>query len=135
MLLKTWNKRRRLAEYQYRENSHFVWETRRLLILTHSIQVSGSVCVKTVGQVLREGDVLREGGEKVERSCSKINYAKYFPSSEYEIVAASSFYTRRKLNLLFHCKLYSSRKKITSFCLMNISLKQVNCSEATTNTH
>lgn len=74
-------------------------------------------------------------GEKVERSCSKINYAKYFPSSEYEIVAASSLYTRRKLNLLSHCKLYSSRKKITSFCLMNILVNQVNCSEATANMH
>lgn len=50
-------------------------------------------------------------GDKVERSFSKINYAKYFPSSEYEIVAASSLYTTRKLNLLSRAANYSSRKK------------------------
>ena len=37
-----------------------------------------------------------EGGRKVERSCSEINYAKYFPSLEYEIAPLEFLVTRGK---------------------------------------
>mgnify|MGYP004579669735 CR=1 FL=1 len=35
-------------------------------------------------------------GRKVERSCSEINYAKYFPSLEYEIAPLEFLVTRGK---------------------------------------
>lgn len=107
VLLKIRSKWRRiLAEYQYRISNHVVWEDKKI-IDSYTLNSGLELCVRGDSRTSfkRRWCGSRGGDKVVERSCSKINYAKYFSSSEYEIVAASSLYTRRKLNLLSHGKL------------------------------
>lgn len=114
-----------------------------------SFAVSRARCTQseTVWRVLRGGDAILAGrrerarGEpraagKVERSFSKINYAKYFPSSEYEIVATRVRFTRRGSWIYFPAANYSSRKK-DYFIPLNeyFTGPKLNCGKATTNSY